>query len=177
MLCDRHGAADRSDRQQAPEGERQSSQSTCRWTRTGPLASFLWSDAQHVAASVPLRVDHFENHPDLAVNHLAIAQVRRAVANHDAVGMHLNQRSQDHPVNGFGRHGGRSVASREPVSSEWFEKWWALNAASDPEGATRYPPVLRSPNGGDERPRRNLGERQINVRPGGNPRAEARHRS
>jgi pimeloyl-ACP methyl ester carboxylesterase len=35
----------------------------------------------------------------------------------------------------------------ETFPSEWFERWWALNVASDPGGAQRNPPVLRSPNG------------------------------
>ena len=29
----------------------------------------------------------------------------------------------------------------------WFDKWWEANLATDPVGATRNPPVLRSPNG------------------------------
>src|SRR5688572_2645197 len=29
----------------------------------------------------------------------------------------------------------------------WFEKWWALALATDPEGAARNPPAVRSPNG------------------------------
>lgn len=29
----------------------------------------------------------------------------------------------------------------------WFEKWWAANLATDPDGARQSPPVLRSPNG------------------------------
>ena len=28
-----------------------------------------------------------------------------------------------------------------------FEKWWAANLATDPDGARQSPPVLRSPNG------------------------------
>jgi pimeloyl-ACP methyl ester carboxylesterase len=30
---------------------------------------------------------------------------------------------------------------------EWYNKWWAANLATDPVGASRNPPVLRSPNG------------------------------
>jgi pimeloyl-ACP methyl ester carboxylesterase len=29
----------------------------------------------------------------------------------------------------------------------WFEKWWAMALATDPEGAARNPPAVRSPNG------------------------------
>jgi len=29
----------------------------------------------------------------------------------------------------------------------WYDKWWAANLATDPAGAARNPPVLRSPNG------------------------------
>lgn len=29
----------------------------------------------------------------------------------------------------------------------WFDKWWEANLATDPVGAARKPPVLRSPNG------------------------------
>lgn len=29
----------------------------------------------------------------------------------------------------------------------WFDKWWEANLATDPVGAARTPPVLRSPNG------------------------------
>lgn len=35
----------------------------------------------------------------------------------------------------------------ETFPSAWFDTWWALNQASDPGGAARNPPVLRSPNG------------------------------
>lgn len=36
----------------------------------------------------------------------------------------------------------------EEVSpTEWYNKWWAANLATDPVGASRNPPVLRSPNG------------------------------
>lgn len=35
----------------------------------------------------------------------------------------------------------------ETFPAAWFEKWWAVNAASDPGGGQRNPPVLRSPNG------------------------------
>ena len=31
--------------------------------------------------------------------------------------------------------------------SAWYEKWWAANLATDPVGASRDPPMLRSPNG------------------------------
>ncbi|MFC3109452.1 hypothetical protein ACFQAT_27840 [Undibacterium arcticum] len=31
--------------------------------------------------------------------------------------------------------------------TEWYDKWWAANLATDPVGASRKPPVLRSPNG------------------------------
>lgn len=31
--------------------------------------------------------------------------------------------------------------------TEWYDKWWAANLATDPVGASRNPPVLRSPNG------------------------------
>jgi pimeloyl-ACP methyl ester carboxylesterase len=30
---------------------------------------------------------------------------------------------------------------------DWYEKWWQANLATDPEGASRTPPVLRAPNG------------------------------
>ena len=29
----------------------------------------------------------------------------------------------------------------------WFDKWWAANLLTDPQGAARKPPVLRAPNG------------------------------
>jgi pimeloyl-ACP methyl ester carboxylesterase len=29
----------------------------------------------------------------------------------------------------------------------WFDRWWAMNVSTDPEGAKQYPPVLRAPNG------------------------------
>jgi pimeloyl-ACP methyl ester carboxylesterase len=36
----------------------------------------------------------------------------------------------------------------EEVSpTEWYNKWWAANLATDAEGASRNPPVLRAPNG------------------------------
>lgn len=31
--------------------------------------------------------------------------------------------------------------------TEWYDKWWQANLATDPVGAARNPPVLRSPNG------------------------------
>jgi pimeloyl-ACP methyl ester carboxylesterase len=31
--------------------------------------------------------------------------------------------------------------------TQWYENWWAANLATDPVGAARTPPVLRSPNG------------------------------
>jgi len=31
--------------------------------------------------------------------------------------------------------------------TEWYDKWWAANLAADPVGASRTPPVVRSPNG------------------------------
>ena len=31
--------------------------------------------------------------------------------------------------------------------TEWYDKWWAANLATDPVGASRNPPVLRLPNG------------------------------
>ena len=31
--------------------------------------------------------------------------------------------------------------------SDWYDKWWNANLATDPEGASRTPPVLRAPNG------------------------------
>jgi pimeloyl-ACP methyl ester carboxylesterase len=31
--------------------------------------------------------------------------------------------------------------------TEWYDKWWAANLTTDPVGASRTPPVLRSPNG------------------------------
>jgi pimeloyl-ACP methyl ester carboxylesterase len=36
----------------------------------------------------------------------------------------------------------------EEVSpTAWFDKWWAANLATDPEGGAKSPPVLRAPNG------------------------------
>lgn len=29
----------------------------------------------------------------------------------------------------------------------WFDKWWEVNLSTDPQGASRTPPVIRSPNG------------------------------
>ena len=31
--------------------------------------------------------------------------------------------------------------------TDWYDKWWAANLLTDPVGASRNPPVLRSPNG------------------------------
>ena len=37
---------------------------------------------------------------------------------------------------------------QEEISpSEWFDKWWTANLASDPQGAKQTPPVVRAPNG------------------------------
>ena len=44
----------------------------------------------------------------------------------------------------------RSIPSewREEISpSSWFDRWWAANLATDPEGAALDPPALRAPNG------------------------------
>ncbi len=51
---------------------------------------------------------------------------------------------QTRPRRGLGTPAGR-LAESSPV--EWFDKWWAANLATDPAGAARNPPVLRSPNG------------------------------
>lgn len=65
------------------------------------------------------------------------------------------------PISGAGHY--RSV-QRDPARARWlrgipkdrqeeisptasFDKWWAGNLASDPEGAKRTPPVVRAPNG------------------------------
>jgi pimeloyl-ACP methyl ester carboxylesterase len=37
------------------------------------------------------------------------------------------------------------VAEISPT--EWYDKWWQANLATDPVGAARTPPVLRAPNG------------------------------
>ena len=38
-------------------------------------------------------------------------------------------------------------ALEKTFPTAWFEKWWAANLATDPDGARQTPPVLRSPNG------------------------------
>lgn len=40
-----------------------------------------------------------------------------------------------------------SGALEQTFPVAWFDKWWAANLATDPEGAKQTPPVLRSPNG------------------------------
>ena len=53
-------------------------------------------------------------------------------------------REQIRPFNTAGIPKDR-VAEISPA--DWYDKWWQGNLATDPEGASRNPPVIRSPNG------------------------------
>lgn len=65
------------------------------------------------------------------------------------------------PISGSGNYRAVSYESARPRSlrgipkgreeevspSAWFDKWWAANLTTDPDGAKQSPPVLRVPNG------------------------------
>src|SRR5262245_20288798 len=50
-------------------------------------------------------------------------------------------------VRGFNAAGIPKDRVNEISPTEWYDKWWQANLATDPVGATRTPPVLRAPNG------------------------------
>jgi len=50
-------------------------------------------------------------------------------------------------VRGFNTAGIPKDRVAEISPADWYEKWWQANLATDPEGASRTPPVLRAPNG------------------------------
>jgi|SRR5882672_3199867 len=50
-------------------------------------------------------------------------------------------------VRGFNTAGIPKDRVAEISPTDWYEKWWQANLATDPEGASRNPPVLRAPNG------------------------------
>jgi pimeloyl-ACP methyl ester carboxylesterase len=50
-------------------------------------------------------------------------------------------------VRGFNAAGIPKDRLAEISPTEWYDKWWQANLATDPEGAQRTPPVLRAPNG------------------------------
>lgn len=50
-------------------------------------------------------------------------------------------------VRGFNAAGIPRSRVDEISPMEWYNKWWQANLATDPEGASRNPPVLRAPNG------------------------------
>jgi pimeloyl-ACP methyl ester carboxylesterase len=51
------------------------------------------------------------------------------------------------PARARGLRGIPKGREEEISPTAWFDKWWAGNLASDPEGAKRTPPVVRAPNG------------------------------
>jgi pimeloyl-ACP methyl ester carboxylesterase len=65
------------------------------------------------------------------------------------------------PISGSGNYRAVSYESARPRSlrgipkgreeeispSVWFDKWWAANLATDPDGSKQSPPVVRAPNG------------------------------
>jgi len=50
-------------------------------------------------------------------------------------------------VRGFHAAGIPKDRVAEISPTDWYEKWWQANLATDPVGAARTPPVLRAPNG------------------------------
>jgi len=50
-------------------------------------------------------------------------------------------------VRGFNAAGIPKDRVGEISPPEWYDKWWKANLATDPQGASRNPPVLRAPNG------------------------------
>ena len=50
-------------------------------------------------------------------------------------------------IRGFQAAGIPKDRVAEISPTEWYEKWWQANLATDPEGAARTPPVVRAPNG------------------------------
>jgi pimeloyl-ACP methyl ester carboxylesterase len=50
-------------------------------------------------------------------------------------------------IRGFQTAGIPKDRVAEISPTDWYEKWWQANLATDPEGAARTPPVVRAPNG------------------------------
>ena len=50
-------------------------------------------------------------------------------------------------IRGFAAAGIPKDRLAEISPNDWYEKWWQANLATDPEGASRTPPVIRAPNG------------------------------
>jgi pimeloyl-ACP methyl ester carboxylesterase len=50
-------------------------------------------------------------------------------------------------VRGFNVAGIPKDRVAEISPEAWYEQWWQANLATDPQGASRTPPVLRAPNG------------------------------
>jgi len=50
-------------------------------------------------------------------------------------------------VRGFAAAGIPKDRVEQVSPTEWYDKWWQANLATDPEGAKRTPPVIRAPNG------------------------------
>lgn len=51
------------------------------------------------------------------------------------------------PARARGLRGIPKGREEEISPTAWFDRWWAANMATDPEGAKQSPPVLRAPNG------------------------------
>ncbi len=50
-------------------------------------------------------------------------------------------------IRGFNAAGIPKDRLAEISPNDWYDKWWQANLATDPEGASRNPPVIRAPNG------------------------------
>src|SRR5262245_23867097 len=50
-------------------------------------------------------------------------------------------------IRGFAAAGIPKDRVEQVSPTEWYDKWWQANLATDPEGAKRTPPVIRAPNG------------------------------